>query len=520
MDRRAHGAARPANRNRTNGPPEESVPAPAPVVPSLPEARPNRNRTGNVPPQAAVPLPLPGAVLPPTHVPPGYPQLGEDYEVEESVPEDMQCSICFEPFLDPIEIQPCGHIFCHKCLAQLHSPVCPTCRAQPELYRRPHRVISSLVGNLHVRCLTCAWCGPRDAMPMHSCSAPPSLVTLGDNNTSFTSGDFKKAISDYSSSIRNATARVEEDIQVRIKNRIEEAAAKKAAEEAAAKKAAEEAAAKKAAEEAADKKAAEEAAAKKAAEEAAAKKAAEEAAAKKAAEKAAERAVREAAYEKAERKAAAYALFDFDASLVCLLLVYVWGRYYTDSSILFYISCKARAYLYAEIYLQQHAHCPEDEDSILLTSIITNTLNMGTVHPRSRRDFWRKLILLFKVLVIMFFYCEIMYDLDRLMVRYVIPLFYTESTGYGLTDFVLNSVSRVYAFYIHSFSVTYMCGAVYVFVHQAAYYCHFISFMASGIFTDVFNEAVSKKVAARTRAPLAFVAPGPAKRKKWPPWAS
>ena len=38
------------------------------------------------------------------------------------------CSICFEKYLNPVNLSKCQHTFCRKCIEKVHPKQCPICR--------------------------------------------------------------------------------------------------------------------------------------------------------------------------------------------------------------------------------------------------------------------------------------------------------------------------------------------------------------------------------------------------------
>ena len=64
----------------------------------------------------------------------------------------MECSICFNKYDNaqrkPYVINPCGHCFCFKCLAELPSQLCPNDRGKIES-KTLNRAILELVEDNH-----------------------------------------------------------------------------------------------------------------------------------------------------------------------------------------------------------------------------------------------------------------------------------------------------------------------------------------------------------------------------------
>ena len=69
----------------------------------------------------------------------------------------MECSICFNKYDNaqrkPYVINPCGHCFCSKCLAELPTQLCPNDRGKIES-KTLNRAILELVEESHRSCKT------------------------------------------------------------------------------------------------------------------------------------------------------------------------------------------------------------------------------------------------------------------------------------------------------------------------------------------------------------------------------
>ncbi|XP_072331805.1 zinc-binding protein A33-like [Scyliorhinus torazame] len=68
-------------------------------------------------------------------------------EQEESLSEDLICSICLDFFTDPVSLE-CGHNFCRSCITQCWEKEinsCPECRQEfPEKNLRANRILVNL----------------------------------------------------------------------------------------------------------------------------------------------------------------------------------------------------------------------------------------------------------------------------------------------------------------------------------------------------------------------------------------
>ena len=57
--------------------------------------------------------------------------------------KDIECAVCLEPWDRPVELQPCGHVFCGGCAERLDK--CPDCRGRIQGKKMPNR---TLIANL------------------------------------------------------------------------------------------------------------------------------------------------------------------------------------------------------------------------------------------------------------------------------------------------------------------------------------------------------------------------------------
>jgi hypothetical protein len=98
----------------------------------------------------------------PTYVPVGTP------------PHDIMCSICRDPWDDPVELRPCGHVFCKNCIGTM-LPKCPDCRQAIQARNVPNRVLLNIAQNVKVRCELCNWVGSREESKTHKNRCPLAL---------------------------------------------------------------------------------------------------------------------------------------------------------------------------------------------------------------------------------------------------------------------------------------------------------------------------------------------------------
>ncbi|CAF4219099.1 unnamed protein product [Rotaria sp. Silwood2] len=88
------------------------------------------------------------------------PTRGFSYMDEDSIDPEVKCSICTDPFIDPVVISSCKHIFCRSGIETVlnDKPACPLCRHEPitlnELQSTDH-TIQNYLNQLLVKCDTC-----------------------------------------------------------------------------------------------------------------------------------------------------------------------------------------------------------------------------------------------------------------------------------------------------------------------------------------------------------------------------
>ncbi|KAI7942523.1 hypothetical protein MJO28_012550 [Puccinia striiformis f. sp. tritici] len=99
-------------------------------------------------------------------------QCGYMYRDEHSISKTLLCSICSEPWVQPVVATGCGHMFCERCIHTWirHIPSCPIDRSSLPSNQliQPPRILSELVDELEVICsLGCGWTGRRDCWKNH-----------------------------------------------------------------------------------------------------------------------------------------------------------------------------------------------------------------------------------------------------------------------------------------------------------------------------------------------------------------
>ncbi|GET88982.1 zinc finger, C3HC4 type (RING finger)/EF-hand domain pair, putative [Leishmania tarentolae] len=110
----------------------------------------------------------------------------ENLCVGEDFCEELTCAVCLDSWKDPIELSPCGHIFCKACATSLKE--CPVCRKPIESTKTPNRTLVNMALQIQVRCRQCQWKGTREQGMSHVCgkvmesspsgpSCPPWVAT-------------------------------------------------------------------------------------------------------------------------------------------------------------------------------------------------------------------------------------------------------------------------------------------------------------------------------------------------------
>ena len=89
-------------------------------------------------------------------------QLTRDFEYadEQSIDIELKCSICTDPFIDPVRTSPCKHTFCRSGIQRVleSRPACPLCRCEPiqsDDFEPANPAVSNLLDLLLVHCQLC-----------------------------------------------------------------------------------------------------------------------------------------------------------------------------------------------------------------------------------------------------------------------------------------------------------------------------------------------------------------------------
>jgi hypothetical protein len=94
------------------------------------------------------------------------------YAGEQSISKNLICPVCTDPFLDPVMIAGCEHIFCSSCISMVREAVCPVDRSEFDREKSivpAPKIVCCLVNELVVYCADreCQWEGPREALMGH-----------------------------------------------------------------------------------------------------------------------------------------------------------------------------------------------------------------------------------------------------------------------------------------------------------------------------------------------------------------
>ena len=117
------------------------------------------------------------------------PRMRELEYVADDVDEELMCSICVDPFLDPVVLSGCEHSFCAPCLKDwlFQNQSCPSCRAEiavhdPSSVAPAARLVRNLVDKLVVVCPEdgCEHQCVRSSMTAHLAEAHPQGGESGE----------------------------------------------------------------------------------------------------------------------------------------------------------------------------------------------------------------------------------------------------------------------------------------------------------------------------------------------------
>ena len=95
--------------------------------------------------------------------------------------KDLECAICLEPWKDPVELQPCKHVFCRECVQRLDK--CPDCRQGINSLAPPNRILVNMASEVQVQCKRCSWKGSRAASSTHRCDGNAAAPAMNQNSS-------------------------------------------------------------------------------------------------------------------------------------------------------------------------------------------------------------------------------------------------------------------------------------------------------------------------------------------------
>jgi len=99
-------------------------------------------------------------------------QIDLVYENEDSIDQNLICSVCREPVLEPIIHIPCQNMFCKACMTKLSS--CPLCRgviSKNHMVPVP-RFVHNTLNELKVICPSCNGSCARNELSNHRSKCP------------------------------------------------------------------------------------------------------------------------------------------------------------------------------------------------------------------------------------------------------------------------------------------------------------------------------------------------------------
>lgn len=105
------------------------------------------------------------------------------------------CPLCHDSWADPVELVPCGDIFCKQCIdaaraqhaAQpmiMQSFQCPLCQTVLQSEKKPNRMLLNSVLMIEVECRYCHWRGTRESseqQQQHTCTGADCAMKSNHN---------------------------------------------------------------------------------------------------------------------------------------------------------------------------------------------------------------------------------------------------------------------------------------------------------------------------------------------------
>lgn len=80
----------------------------------------------------------------------------------------LTCQVCFDTWSNPVQLLPCRHTFCAKCVPPSVLD-CPLCKSLVQQRGLPEEGIMNASELVRVRCGGCGWEGTRKASFAHHC---------------------------------------------------------------------------------------------------------------------------------------------------------------------------------------------------------------------------------------------------------------------------------------------------------------------------------------------------------------
>jgi len=86
---------------------------------------------------------------------------------DENFAKKAECSECLNVWVDPIQLQPCGHTFCRTCVGDTRN--CPMCRTAVTARSVPDQSLVNQAADLQVQCDRCDAVMPNKERRAHVC---------------------------------------------------------------------------------------------------------------------------------------------------------------------------------------------------------------------------------------------------------------------------------------------------------------------------------------------------------------
>jgi hypothetical protein len=90
----------------------------------------------------------------------------------------VECPVCLLPWSEPLEMKPCGHIMCRRCIPS-DSVHCAICRSAVDAAEPPNRVLLNVLLGLQGSCSLCDWGGTNELFAAHAKAAHPGTAIGG-----------------------------------------------------------------------------------------------------------------------------------------------------------------------------------------------------------------------------------------------------------------------------------------------------------------------------------------------------